>query len=269
MFDFSEISIYSDLFGENSKTFCNNKNNPHPDSNNEESDISFILLPENKLLGIEINFKENLESNYLIEQNRNKDLGKEEKKIKFILNKLNIENLEKKENNNNYFKYRKDAYYKHFKSIFSRYIKNKANKLKNICFPHYNNNNFSALSYEYSGNPKEKDNVIFLSFKIKELLIYGKNAKIKNRQYNNELIIKYIEKNEAKSKDKYIYSQLISFLNDSVENELIKFYKNKEEFQSINKDSKCLFYDQYFKKETGMSLLENNGYIKILKNNYK
>ena len=61
MFDFSEISIYSDLFDENSKTFCNNKNNPHPDSNNEESDISFILLPENKLLGIEINFKENIE----------------------------------------------------------------------------------------------------------------------------------------------------------------------------------------------------------------
>ena len=161
MFDFSEISIYSDLFDENSKTFCNKKNNQHPDSNNEESD----------------NLKEKLETNYLIEQNREKDLGKKEKKIKFILNKLNIENLEKKENNNNYFKYRKDAYYKHFKSIFSRYIKNKANKLKNICFPHYNNNNFSALSYEYSGNPKEKDNVIFLSFKIKELLIFGKMLK--------------------------------------------------------------------------------------------
>ena len=173
MFDFSEISIYSDLFDENSKTFCNKKNNQHPDSNNEESDISFILLPENKLLRIEINLKEKLETNYLIEQNREKDLGKKEKKIKFILNKLNIENLEKKENNNNYFKY----YYKHFKSIFSRYIKNKANKLKNICFPHYNNNNFSALSYEYSGNPKEKDNVIFLSFKIKELLIFGKMLK--------------------------------------------------------------------------------------------
>ena len=63
------------------------------------------------------------------------------------------------------------------------------------------------------------------------------------------MLIKYVEKNESKAKDKNIYSQLISFLNDSVENELIKFYKNKEEFKSINKDSKCLFYDQYFKKE--------------------
>ena len=51
------------------------------------------------------------------------------------------------------------------------------------------------------------------------MVIYGKNARIKNRQYNNELLIKFIEKNEAKSKDKNIYSQLISFLNDSVENE--------------------------------------------------
>ena len=62
----------------------------------------------------------------------------------------------------------------------------------------------------------------------KKKIIYGKNARIKNRQYNNELLIKFIEKNEAKSKDKNIYSQLISFLNDSVENELIKFYKIKE-----------------------------------------
>jgi len=60
------------------------------------------------------------------------------------------------------------------------------------------------------------------------MVIYGKNARIKNRQYNNELLIIFIEKNEAKSKDKNIYSQLISFLNDSVENELIKFYKIKE-----------------------------------------
>ena len=96
MFDFSEISVCSDLFNENYKTFCHNKNNQHFDYVNEENDISFILMPENKLLGIEINFKENLESNYLIEENRNKDLEKKEKKIKFILNKLNLEKSRKK-----------------------------------------------------------------------------------------------------------------------------------------------------------------------------
>ena len=85
MFDFSEISICSDLFNENNKSFYDNKNNPHSDSMKEESDISFILLPENKLLGIEINFKENLESNYLIEENRNKDLEKKRKENKIYI----------------------------------------------------------------------------------------------------------------------------------------------------------------------------------------
>ena len=256
MFDFSEISINSDLSIENNKIFSNNINNPHCDSINKEneSDISFKLIPENKLFGIEINSKEKLESNYLIKQNRNKDSEKEKKKIKFISKKENLEKLEKKDNKINYFMYRKDAYYKHFKSIFARYICNKANKLKNICFPYYNKNNFSALSYKYTGNPKEKDNYIFLSFKIKELLTYGKNVKIQNRQFNNELIIKFIEHNKAKTKDDDIYNELINFLNDSVENELIKFYKNKEEFQCINEDSKCILYVQFFMRETGISL---------------
>ena len=49
------------------------------------------------------------------------------------------------------------------------------------------------------------------------------------------MLIKYIEKNEAKSKDKNIYNQLINFLNDSVENELyLKNYiiKNKIKIQN-------------------------------------
>ena len=45
--------------------------------------------------------------------------------------------------------YREDAYYKHFKATFAKYIKNKANKLKNDCFPFYDKNNFSSTSYKY------------------------------------------------------------------------------------------------------------------------
>ena len=108
------------------------------------------------------------------------------------------------DNNNSRFIYRKDAYYKHFKSIFAKYIKDKVNKLKNICFPNYNKNNFFSITYKYTGNPKEKDNYKFLFFKIKDLLIYGKNEKIKNRQYNNSLLIKYIEDNKKISKNEKI-----------------------------------------------------------------
>ncbi len=82
------------------------------------------------------------------------------------------------------------------------------------------------MAYKYAGNPKEKDNYLFLSLKVKDLLSYGKDAKIKNRQYNNELLINYIEKNEKITKDKKVHYELIKFLNNTVENETINFYKN-------------------------------------------
>ena len=43
-------------------------------------------------------------------------------------------------------------------------------------------------------------------------------------------------------------------MNESVENELFKFYKNKKEMKNINKDSKCLLFDKYFKNEAGIFL---------------
>lgn len=102
-----------------------------------------------------------------------------------------------------------------------------------------------------------------MHFNIKELLIYGKNEKIKNRQYNNELLIKYIESNETNTKDKLFYNELINFLNDSVESELVKFYSNKNEFENINKDLKCPFFDKYFKKETAFLFWEKMDSFKI------
>ena len=58
-------------------------------------------------------------------------------------------------------------------------------------------------------------------------------------------------------------------MNQSVEKELFKFCKNKKEMKNINKDSKCLLFDKYFKNETSISLLESNGFIKILKDKYQ
>ena len=110
-----------------------------------------------------------------IEINENNNYNKN---LEFLSNSINnknknsIKSISKKEkdfeDNNNGIKknniYRKDAYYKHFKSLFAKYIKDKTNKLKNICFLHFDKNNFFAISYKYTGNPKEKDNLQFLSF---------------------------------------------------------------------------------------------------------
>ena len=125
------------------------------------------------------------------------------------------------------------------------------------------------MAYKYTGNPKEKDNFHFLSFKVKDLLSYGKDDKIKNRQYNNDLLINYIEKNENIAKDKKVYYELIEFLNYTIENELINFYRNQKEMEFMKKDIRCLFFDFHFKKETWISLLEKNEFIKIFTKQYK
>lgn len=183
------------------------------------------------------------------------DKHKEKKIIKFIPTKEKKEKL-----------YRKDYYYKHFKSLFGKYLKNYINNLKNICFPYFSFNNFSTPSYSFIGNAKELDNCTFLSWKIKDILIYkGQNKG--SRQYNNKLLLEFIERNEQKSKDKNVYKELINYLNKTLENALLDFYENKNEFNIIKQDKDCIFYDNFFKKETGISLLEKNGFLEIIKKN--
>ena len=231
-----------------------------------EFNISFLALPKKKLFEIEIknknNYKKNIRPKF--------QLGTKERRTKNKIIKLSVKSMQEnlKTEKKNYV-YRKDAYYKHFKALFAKYIRNKVNNLKNICFPNFNKNNFAALSYKFTGNPKEKDNIKFLSMKIKDLLILGKDEEIKNRQYNNELLIKYIENNRELSIDKNKYEELISCLDETLENELMEFYNNKIEFENINKDIKCLIFDKHFKNETGISLLEKNGFIKILNKQYQ
>jgi len=162
--------------------------------------------------------------------------------------------------------YRKDAYFKHFKAIFVKYLKNKLNNLKDLCFPNFILNKFSTPNYKFTGNAKQIDNYNFLSWSIKEIFTYSENEKNENRQYNNKLLIEYIEKNEKKAKDKKSYHELLIYFNKKLENAYIEFYDNKNEFDKLQNDKDCIFYDKYFKKETGMSLLEKNGFLKVIKN---
>ena len=139
------------------------------------------------------------------------------------------------------------------------------NSFKNKCFPFYSRNNFSTRNYMYKGNPKEKDNFIYLSFKIKDIMIKGRDKALFNRQYNNDLIIKFIEENENKAVDKDSYNQLIKFLNENLEETIIQFYNDENEFKKINSDKKCIYFDKFYKSETGISLLEKYGFLKALK----
>ena len=248
------FSKYDDMINDNNKiAINNNKKNIffyiYRNKNNKKK--REIKKPKKKILNIKI---KNQPKKLLINTNNSND------KIdsSTIIWKVNKDNQD-----NNL--YRKDAYYKHFKAIFGQYIRNKVNILKNKCFPYYSKNNISSPSYKYIGNPKEKDNFNFLSFTIKEILLYGIDIKKKNRQYNNQQIIKFIEGNEFKTNDKASYKELIKFLNDKLENVLISFYDDNKEFDKIKNDKKYIEFDKHYKHETGISLLEKYGFLEILK----
>ena len=178
--------------------------------------------------------------------------------MKFKCNNMNKEKI-----------YRKDYYFKHFKAIFGKYIKNKLNNLKNKCFPNLVLNNFSTPDYYFIGNPKQEDNYNFLSWSIKDILIFRENKNKYNRQFNNKMIILYIEKNGNKSKDKDAYNELINYINCKVEDAFLDFYENKSEFEKICSDKDCIFFDEFFKRETGFSLLEKNGFLKVIRSSRK
>ena len=127
----------------------------------------------NKIKNNEQNFLSSKETNInkslIINKQQNNKLDKNEKGNKEKENKKIIKFFGCKMKQKIY---RKDYYYKHFKSLFGKYLKNKVNNLKNICFPNYINNNFSTPNYSFIGNAKELDNFIFLSWSVKNILIY-------------------------------------------------------------------------------------------------
>ena len=232
---------------------------------NKKNEIDFVNNMEQLIYS-----KNSLNNNkllFLIKKDKNKKNNKkinksliinDETKDEMKKNKL-ISNKEKKEKI-----YRKDYYLKHFKAIFGKYLKNKLNNLKNRCFPNFIFNNFSTPNYYFIGNPKLIDNYYFLSWTIREILIFKKSEEKHNRQFNNMLLIDYIEKNEKKTKDKEAYNKLINYINNKLENAFLDFYENKIEFQKICKDEDCIFFDKFFKRETGFSLLEKNGFLKVV-----
>ena len=243
--------------------------NPFSINNKEKTDINCSNL-YNTISKNSINTNNKI---FFFTQKEKNSIGKKINSDEKIINLYN--KIKKKENGNNrkiiFISkekkdkiYRKDYYYKHFKAIFGKYLRNKVNNLKNKCFPNFIFNNFSTPHYSYIGNVKELDNYHFLFWCIKDILVYKEKNNESNRQNNNKLLIEYILKNKNKNKDKEAYQELIFFLNNSLENAFLDFYDNKNEFEKINKDEDCIFYDKFFKKETGISLLEKNGFLKVI-----
>ena len=163
--------------------------------------------------------------------------------------------------------YRQDYYIKQFKVQYSIWLRNilntklssflqriKSNK-KNIKF-------YPLNSLKFTANPKYKDNKVFLSMKIKDILIIGIDGNRNSNQKKNKENIEQIEK---MGKQYNINDELIEFLNITMEESINLFYKS-EQFIQFKSSNQAKINDNKFYKEKKFSLLENNGFVFLVKN---
>ena len=166
--------------------------------------------------------------------------------------------------------YRLDYYKKHFITSFLQYLLNLGKQLIIDCNfgDKLMNLKLHMPNYKlYAGNPKEKDNRIFLSKKIKEVFIdYDiKCEKGTSRQKDNEKLISIIYKliNEPLSQNE---NNLLNFFEMTIERGIEIYYKSKE-FEIFKNDELTIYYDNMFynEKNRNFSLLQDNGFIKLVK----
>ena len=163
-------------------------------------------------------------------------------------------------------KCRKDYYIKHFKTKFVKWLIKKANILLHGCKFNKFIEDFSLPNYPYfTGETSELKNKSFLSFPVKEILTcYKKNDSKINLQLKNINIIKNIE--NFKHNNESNYKKLWDFLNMSLESAYYSFYDDKSEFDLFCKDEHTIFYEHGLMKMHNISLINNYGFINMLKN---
>ena len=61
------------------------------------------------------------------------------------------------------------------------------------------------------------------------------------------------------------YKEMMHFLNNTLEDVIKQFYDEEEIFNNIKSNSKAINFDSYYKRETGISLLEKYGFLEAIK----
>ncbi len=157
---------------------------------------------------------------------------------------------------------------KYFKTYFSKFLKEYTNEIieKSQLPRHLKKQKiFSPNHISYTGNPKESDDYKFLSFSVQEILTYyraenSKNSLQKKNKKTIEEILNFISECEDDSK----YEEVRAFFKMSLEDAYELYYQN-EAFKKYAEDEKSIYLDQEFKAQNRFSLLENYGFIKIVK----
>ena len=255
---FSEQPIFSQKNLNNNNIFNINKNA------NYFNEKKSIIFNNNKENARQLNTKIEeglLESNLFQE----KEKEKESKNLFNSIPNNQVINIKNSETNNIY---RQDYYIKQFKVQYSIWLRNILNlKLmsfldkiksgkKNIKF-------YPLNSLTFTANPKYNDNKIFLSMKIKEILIVGINGNRSSNQKKNKENIELVEKMGEQYNN--TNEDLIDFLNMTMEESIYMFY-NSEQFLKFKNSTQAKINDNKFFSEKKFSLLENNGFIYLIKN---
>ena len=255
---FSEQPIFSQKNLNNNNIFNINK---HANYFNEKKSIIFNNNKENARQLNPI-IKEGVLDPNLFQE---KEKEKESKNLFNSISNNQVINFKNSETNNIY---RQDYYIKQFKVQYSIWLRNILNlKLmsfldkiksgkKNIKF-------YPLNSLTFTANPKYNDNKIFLSMKIKEILIVGINGNRSSNQKKNKENIELVEKMGEQYNN--TNDDLIDFLNMTMEESIYMFY-NSEQFLKFKNSTQAKINDNKFFSEKKFSLLENNGFIYLIKN---
>ena len=255
---FSEQPIFSQKNLNNNNIFNINKNA------NYFNEKKSIIFNNNKENARQLNpiIKEGMLDPNLFQE---KEKEKESKNLFNSISNNQVINIKNSETNNIY---RQDYYIKQFKVQYSIWLRNILNlKLmsfldkiksgkKNIKF-------YPLNSLTFTANPKYNDNKIFLSMKIKEILIVGINGNRSSNQKKNKENIELVEKMGEQYNN--TNDDLIEFLNMTMEESIYMFY-NSEQFLKFKNSTQAKINDNKFFSEKKFSLLENNGFIYLIKN---
>lgn len=224
-----------------------------PNLNQNQNDMSLFNFSEefDKIYFHNLSSSENLSSSFFKKQ--------EEINIENESHKNKFEIISKNNNKNKYF--RVDSAKIHFKVAVSQFFTEQINFLikksklpkklkKKIHLPHFK---------KFTSNPKEFDNFQFLSFDLKQILTFGKtDENLQGNNYKKILEISEYKKHPEKKKE------IIDFLSLKYEEIIKLFYKSKK-FQKFKENEMTKFFADGIKKEKNISLLEDDGLIKLFK----
>ena len=258
----------------------NNIMNPEPNPDlyekKEEEKIYFFNDKEKKdsyFLGHKRNNNDSiLEENQPLKQNVqiiSEPVKKDLKETKPSTGELSNNKIKKITFTANQKLYRNDYFIKKIKvSCFSDYATDELNQLlKNCAFPKElkinkiympNNKAFTSIA-------NLKKNKEFLPLKLFNIFsIQNGNGQNQIKNGDNFITI-FNSKNQAGNIE--AYEELIKFLNLTAEEVINKYYASQE-FENFKSKSEIIAYDDAFFKEKKFSLLEDGGFIRLIKGNY-